>query len=54
MKYLVRVRGIFEKKNYFLFFLAKTYKILRKNGKNNINKTKNSVVLQIFEKKKRL
>ena len=53
MKYLVLVRGIFEKtKNYFLFFSAKTYKILHKNGKNNINKTKNSVVLQIFEKKK--
>ena len=51
MKYLVLVRGIFEKKNYFLLFSAKTHKILRKNGKNNINKTKNSVVLQIFEKK---
>ena len=46
--------GFLKKKLFPLFFLAKTYKILRKNGKNNINKTKNSVVLQIFEKKKRL
>ena len=44
--------GFLKKKIISSFFLAKTYKILRKNGKNNINKTKNSVVLQIFEKKK--